>query len=378
MKVVIVSFYNSFPPVSGAANVTYKFAKFLAGEKYLIQLSPCRENKEIDQGIKIINFKQVRFKGFRKILEMFRNAFKIVSEIKTISPKCVVLEGASWALYNLFLIFLLKRAKIDSLIVYHAHNVEYLLRKQKSHWLIANITKWAERNLLKKSDIITAVSKNDAHHFEKLYGEKSLILPNGVDIQCFDTVSDDQIKEIKVKYNLDGKLVLFMGLLDYLPNKEGIDFLINSVFPAVRKKTPDIKLVILGGKLKSKEKWILNPGVIPFEEIPALVKACDVCVAPIFSGSGTRVKILEYMAAGKPVVSTTKGAEGLSVNNRDNIVIADDVENFAEEIVSLVKKPEYSERISIQGRMLVRKNYSWTGIMQSFNSVLEGYSLMND
>lgn len=378
MKVVIVSFYNSYPPVSGAANVTYKFSKFLAGEKYLIQLSPYSENKEIDQGIKIINIKQVRFRGFRKVSEMFRNAIKIVSEIKNISPKCVVLEGASWALYNLILISLLKRAKIDSLIVYHAHNVEYLLRKQKSHWLIANITKWAERNLLKKSDIVTAVSQNDADDFKELYGEKALILPNGVDIQCFDTVLDNQIEEIKDKYNLSGKLVLFMGLLAYLPNQEGIDFLINSVFPIVRKKSPDLKLVIIGGELKSKEKWILNPGVIPFDEIPILVKACDVCVAPIFSGSGTRVKILEYMAAGKPVVSTTKGAEGLSVKNRDNIVIADDVENFAEEIVSLVTKPEYSKKIRIQGRMLVRKDYSWTGIMQSFNRVLEGHFLMND
>lgn len=378
MKIVIVSFYNSFPPVSGAANVTYKFSKYLSGEKCLIQLSPNRSNKETDHGIKIINIKQVRFKGFRKIFEMFRNVFKIVSKIKKISPKCVVLEGASWALYNLVLISLLKRTKIDPLIVYHAHNVEYLLRKQKSHRLIANITKWAERNLLKKSDIITAVSENDANDFKELYGEKSLIVPNGVDIQCFDGVSDNQIKEIKAKYNLKGKLVLFMGLLAYLPNQEGIDFLINSVFPIVRKKSPDLKLVIIGGELKSKEKWILNPGVIPFEEIPILVKSCDVCVAPIFSGSGTRVKILEYMAAGKPVVSTTKGAEGLSVKNRDNIVIADDVENFAEEIVSLVTKPEYSKRIRIQGRMLVRKDYSWTGIMQSFNRVLEGHFLMND
>ncbi len=377
MKIVIVSFYNSFPPVSGAANVTYKFSKYLAGERYLIQLSPYCENKEKDHGIKIINLKQVRFRGFRKILEMFSHAFKIVSKIKNISPEFVVLEGASWALYNLILISLLKQTKIDPLIVYHAHNVEYLLRKQKNNWLIANITKWAEKNLLKKSDIITAVSQNDAHHFKKLYGEKALIVPNGVDIQCFDTVSDNQIKVIKAKYNLSGALVLFMGLIDYPPNQEGINFLINSVFPVVRKKSPDLKLVIIGGRLKSKEKWILNPGVIPFEEIPILVKACDVCVAPIFSGSGTRVKILEYMAAGKPVVSTTKGAEGLSVKKGENIVIADDVENFAEEIVSLVMKPEYSKRISIQGRILARKDYSWTRIMQCFNRVLEEHSLMN-
>ncbi len=378
MKVVIVSFYNSFPPISGAANVTFKFSKYLAGERYLIQLSSCCEKKKIEHGINIINLKQVRFEGFRKIFEMFRHAFNIASEIKNISPNCVVLEGASWAAYNLLLIFLIKQKKIDSLIVYHAHNVEYLLRKQKSPWIIAKITKWAEKNLLKKSDIVTAVSQNDAYHFEKLYGEKSLIVPNGVDIQFFDAVSNNQIKDIKAKYNLSGKLVLFMGLLAYLPNQEGLDFLINSVFPVVRKKMPDLKLVITGGMLKNIEKWIINPGIIPFEEIPILVKACDVCVAPIFSGSGTRVKILEYMAAGKPVVSTTKGAEGISVKNGENLVIADDVENFAEEIVSLVKKPEYSGRISIQGRTLVRKNYSWTRIMHSFNRVLDDHFMMND
>ena len=79
------------------------------------------------------------------------------------------------------------------------------------------------------------------------------------------------------------------------------------------------------------------------------------------------------MAAGKPVVSTTKGAEGISVKNGENIVIADDADSFAENIISLINQTEYSKKIGEQGIKLTRKSYSWAQIMRPFNQLLDSY-----
>ena len=94
------------------------------------------------------------------------------------------------------------------------------------------------------------------------------------------------------------------------------------------------------------------------------------CVAPIFSGSGTRLKILEYMAAAKPVISTIKGAEGISVNNGEDILIADDTSGFVKKILYMLRNSEQADRIGYKGMKLVKSNYSWQEIMQDFSKAL--------
>ena len=313
MKTAVVSLYESFPPVSGAASVTYNLTKYIPWEKYLIQVSEKKDFSLKEKDISLINQRISVDSGPLKGIYLFNQFRNIIKKLKQIKPDIVILEGASWTVFMMILFYLIKLYRIDVKVIYHAHNVEFLLRRQKNNIIIALITKWAEGHLVSKANVCTAVSEEDAVHFERLYEVKPLILPNGVDIGVFDSVSDIQIKKIKSKYNLTEKNVLFMGLTTFKPNKDAIDFLVHDVFPYVVKRCPEAKLVIIGGKVKHKRRWLLNPGIIPFEEVPAFVKACDVCVAPVFSGSGTRVKILEYMAANKPVISTTKGAEGISV-----------------------------------------------------------------
>jgi glycosyltransferase involved in cell wall biosynthesis len=371
LKTVVVSLYEAFPPASGAATVTYNIARNISGERYLIQLGNRGNNSErIDSNLNLIN---IHLPSTSRILKGINLPFlfaKITHEIKKLEPDVIMLEGASWALYYLILLYLIKILRIDSKIIYHAHNVEFLLRKQKNNSLIACITKLAEGMLMRGSDISFAVSEIDAIHFEKIYGIKPSILPNGVDIETFTGVNQSQVVNIKRKYNLNGRIVLFMGLPSFRPNKEAIDFLINKVFPMVVKEFPEAELVVIGGKLGFKKDWLINPGTIPFEEIPAFVKASEVCVAPIFSGSGTRLKILEYMAAGKPVVSTTKGAEGIAVATGKNIMIAENADEFKEKILYLFNHHEIGDRIGRAGEMVIRSNYSWPNIMQDVNGTI--------
>lgn len=189
---------------------------------------------------------------------------------------------------------------------------------------------WAEGRILREADISFAVSDIDSRQFEKLYGIRPKLLPNGVDIDRFEQVTNEDVQRAKLKYGLDDRTLLFMGLYHYKPNKEGIDFLVKSVMPEMLQQYPEIKLAIIGSEVPYNKPWLIKPGIIQYEELPSFVKACSIGVAPIFSGSGTRLKILEYMAAGIPVVSTTKGAEGITVEDGQNILIADDADGFIE------------------------------------------------
>ncbi len=265
------------------------------------------------------------------------------------------------------------------MIVYHAHNVEYLLRKARNGGtLLLWITRLAERALVKKADLATAVSQVDANAMKKLYGRLPSILPNGVDVDLFRMSSSD-IKEIKNKYQLREKAILFMGLTEYPPNKEAIDALVNEIFPRILKRDADVQLAVIGGKIEYRRPWLLNPGSIPYEDIPAFISACQVCVAPIRSGSGTRLKILEYMAANRPVVSTPKGAEGLDFINAKHLLIADSNQEFADAILCLLQAPGFAANMSQTAYAQIQKKYSWQIIASGFaNEIPNQVNLSED
>lgn len=370
MKTAVICFYEAYPPISGAASVTYYTAKNLSGAKILIQLSH-RDKREIINGdCAVINIEATGENRWKKLFGIGRVIKKISDQIIEFDPSIIILEGASWVVYLWLLICAIKKRNIKTKIVYHAHNVEYLLRKEKHNRFIVSVTRWAENKILRSVDVSFAVSDVDRRQFEKLYSATSRVLPNGVDIEKFDGVTEDEIKSARKKYNIDENTILFMGLYFYTPNREAVDFLLSSVMPCVIEQCPNARLAIIGGEIPYKAPWLINPGVIDHHELPVFVKACGIGVAPIFSGSGTRLKILEYMAAGLPVLSTSKGAEGLNVKNGFDIVLADNSSDFSSALIKLLKSDEL-RLIGLTGRQLVEAHYSWQVIMEKCNNELQ-------
>jgi glycosyltransferase involved in cell wall biosynthesis len=370
MKAVILAFYNVYPPESGAASVSYNIAKFLSGERYLFELDRSSFERALDRDFWLVAFAYHSDKPLRKIRDLLRQIPIMLDKIRSIQPDVLIIEGASWTLYYLFFLRRLKASGTKTKVVYHAHNVEYLLRKQKNSRLVVCLTRWAEKRLLKKCDLAFAVSSVDADQFQKLYQVTPQILPNGVNTEMFEQVSDKEIQDVRQRYALDGKIVLFMGLTSFKPNEEAIRFLIEEVFPGVVEKVPEARLAIIGGKVNFEREWLINPGNIPFTDVPAFIKACDVCAAPIFSGSGTRLKILEYLAAKKPVVSTGKGAEGLALEEGRDIVIADDAPEFIEKTARLLMNSDLSRKVAEEGWRAVRETYSWKKILGDFERAI--------
>lgn len=365
-RFTVLSFYEAYPPESGAASVTYNTARFLPGFKTLIQLGPKEDSRRLSDNLDLITIASESKHRLKKALAL-QNKFKKATEaVKKSNPDAVVLEGASWAPYYVLQLRDMKRAGLAPRVIYHAHNVEYLLRRDRGDRLIARLTRWGEGKLMREADLATAVSEADAAQFRRLYGVNPVLFPNGVDTAAFDSVGAGDVARIRDKYRLSGFTVLFMGLITYPPTREGLRFLMEEVFPTLAQTRRDVKLVVIGGDLGESRPWLINPGLIPFQEVPALIKACSLCAAPIFTGSGTRVKILEYLAAGRPVVSTAKGAEGLDAETGRHLLLADGAEEFRRSILRIHGDGDLAAGLGSRGRELVEYRYAWPVLIRSF------------
>jgi glycosyltransferase involved in cell wall biosynthesis len=150
---------------------------------------------------------------------------------------------------------------------------------------------------------------------------------------------------------------------------------VKNVFPRVLQKLLHVQLHITGDNaglsLPSSPNITLTGYV---ENIGSLIASSTVSIAPMLSGGGTRLKILEAMAIGTPVVATTKGVEGLDASHGEHLLVADTPEAFADCIISLCQDQELHKQISSAARKLVIENYDWDRIMPRFYRLLEQFS----
>lgn len=370
MKIVFVCFYEAYPPLSGASSVTYNLAKYSQGERTVVQLGRQARSVFSTDGVKVITLVGASDDKFQKLKGLQGRIRRIIEEMRSVSPDVVILEGASWVVYHWLLLRKIKQAFPAARVVYHSHNVEYCLRREKHGLIVTLLTRWAERKILHRADLSFAVSEVDRKQFEELYGIRPGLLPNGVDYRMFEQVSESDIMSAKSKYGINDSAVLFMGSYLYKPNREAIDFLVKSVMPKVVERGKSAQLVIIGGEVPYDMPWLLKPGCIPHEQVPAFTAACRLGVAPVFSGSGTRLKILEYMAAGLPSVATSKGAEGLAIHDGLDILLAEGAEKFATCILRLLNDHMLANRVAKRGRSLVETSYSWEAITAEFNKTI--------
>ena len=372
MKTVIISLYESFPPKFGTATITFNMARHLPGIKHLIQTVDNNSEKNIGNATRVISFKLASKRRLIKFFSLLRIYDRIVAKTEEIDPDFVILEGGSWAVYQMALLRKLRKKRVRAKIVYHVHNVEYELRKQKENFLICVLTRFAEKILLMESDLSFSVSDRDSDYFQNIYGIRPNVLPTSVDIEKFSKTDFIRVNEIRAKYGIEDNSILFIGSVGYKPNDEAIQLLIEEIMPEVINKIENARLIVLGGNVDSKQEYLINPGSVPHDDIPSFIQACDLCVAPIISGSGTRLKILEYLACGKAVVSTSKGAEGIDLEKGKEIVISNDVHDFSEKIVGLLKNDKERNIIGLNGKEAINKKYSWKANLEKFVETIQG------
>ncbi len=221
-----------------------------------------------------------------------------------------------------------------------------------------------EEQAWKECDLCLAVSEKESKEIaSRRKAGKVFTVPNGVDLERFEFLAGKG----------RGSRALFLAGLDYTPNLDSALFLLKEIFPVVRSRSADIELDVVGRRL-CKIKAYKTEGVEFHEDVPDVLpffKKSAMLVVPLRQGAGTRIKILEAMASGLPVVSTSKGCEGLNVVNGEHILIANSVDSFASAVLRLGKDASLRDSIARNARSLVEERYSWEKIVQDMERLQE-------
>ena len=250
------------------------------------------------------------------------------------------------------------------------HNVEWDRLAEFGH--TAPGIRRAELAALSAVDDIIAVSLDDRRRMVAAGVPESrvTVIPHGVDVARFRTASSAGIRQ---RYGIDpaAPLLFFHGTLHYWPNTEAVRFIVEQLLPRLEPRLPGLRVLIVG---MNPPMYFAHPAVVfpgAVDDLAEHVAAADLCVCPLDAGGGTRMKILEYMAAGKAVVSTTKGAEGIQHTHDTDIYIADEPDAFAEAVVELLGDPT---RRLLMGLAAARfgSRFDWSAIAQAYVELFEG------
>lgn len=214
-----------------------------------------------------------------------------------------------------------------------------------------------EKDWVEFCDVTTAVSKIDADYYKSLTEKKDTIkvFSNVIDLDNY------KIKPPKPK-NFKTPNIYFAGYFGpNSPTDVAARWVINDILPIIKKTIPDIHFYILGRASDTTLADIKNPNVTITGQLdsvlPYLCNA-DISLVPLKFESGTRFKILEAAACGIPIVSTKLGAEGIPINNGENIIIADEAEDFANAIIKLLQNKELAKKIAKNCKEFIDANYS--------------------
>ncbi len=258
----------------------------------------------------------------------------------------------------------------------HDVNATAIAERFGAHHPFTRLVQAQEARAVHRVDHVFACSDPDREQFIRLYSlpeSKVSVVPNGVDVAAFDSVSPSTEPDAFWKENIgDATALFFMGKLDYQPNVAALAFLNEGLMPELEERAPGrYKLLVSGGPVPPGDYFpaVKFAGRLPTDQLRQYVKRSDICLAPVFTGSGTRLKILEYMAAGRPIVSTPKGAEGLSCTSGKELLLAEP-EEFADTIEALHAKPDDAKTLGQAAHAFVRDQYDWRSIENRWRSVL--------
>jgi glycosyltransferase involved in cell wall biosynthesis len=167
--------------------------------------------------------------------------------------------------------------------------------------------------------------------------------------------------------------ILSVATMFYPPNVEGVRWFATSVLPLIRREVPNAEFLVVGSRPPASIEGLDGHGgirVLGFvENLDPLVEQCAAVVVPVRSGSGMRVKILEALARGVPVVSTAVGAEGIDLEANRHLLVADEAADFAAAVVRILREPALGAQLAEAGRLLVETRYDWRRALSALDGI---------
>lgn len=231
-----------------------------------------------------------------------------------------------------------------------------------AHRIFARAALRLEKSWLRSCDLVLTTSDEDMRRVEALApGIPVCVYPNAIPRR--DPLPVDPTPSLA-----------FSGNLEYEPNRSGLEWFLQRVWPALKQRFPALTFSVIGKNNHALPKSLTELDGVqctgPVEDpFPFLARA-QVCVAPLLSGSGTRLKIIEAWAAGRAVVSTKIGAEGLGAVDGESILIADSPEMFTTAITRLLLDPNLRQNIAVSGQATCERNFTWNVAWKSLEQCL--------
>lgn len=270
----------------------------------------------------------------------------------------IQLEGLYLTLYTETI-----RKHSNAKVILRTHNIEFQIWERTVATLPLGLKKWylqLQTQRLKKfelkqipqCDAVVAISDNDKNYIQQIAPQiPAITLLVGIDIQ----------QQINTKIVAESFSIVHLGGMDWLPNQEGVKWFLENVWHLVLEKFPQTKFYLAGRNIptsfyENKYPNYFVDGEIDNAQNYLLSKA--IVIVPLLSGSGIRVKIIENMALGKCIVSTTIGAEGIGTTHNQNILLADTAQGFAEAIAKLFSTTTLQKTIGKNALTFAHENFN--------------------
>lgn len=388
LRVLVLDEEFPYPPNSGKRIRTWNLLQRLATahELRLVcfgQLTPAQRDAATSAGISVRTLPALAAdRGLTLISRLVRNLFSalpysaqkhmrndfkraVADEVASFSPLLIHCEWGPYATYRE------PHAQIPTVIV--AHNVESMIWARRAAVAGDPLRRWFfglqakrmdafERAQMPRAAQLIAVSEADAQIFRS-WGARCVTVDNGVDLDFYAPEANAEVAD----------RMLFLASLDWFPNIDALNYFVDAMLPTVQRRRPQAKLRIVGRRLSATDaaRFAKVPGVQVIGEVEDVreeLRSASVVVVPLRIGGGSRLKILEALAAGKAVVSTTVGAEGLVVKDGVQVRIADEPERFAHIVCELLDDARQRQTLGCAGRALVESRYGWDALAKDMES----------
>lgn len=284
----------------------------------------------------------------------------VLGSLGKFRPDLVLCEWTPYAIY------VRKLSSIKTLV--SAHNIEADIWQRYYEHEANSLRRWYIGKQWRKVDqferaamgwVDGALAVSDLDRSRLLQNNPNLpitVVPNGVDLDYFHPMAQPEHR----------RHVVFTGSMDWRPNQDAARYFVGEILPLLHRACPDLECTFVGRSPPADIQALAAlPGVHitgTVDDVRPYVEGAAVYVVPLRIGGGSRLKILEALAMGRAVVSTTVGAEGLDVVAGRHVILADDPRAFAESVLQLLDDPKRCLELAIEGRRLVERQYGWDAL----------------
>lgn len=389
MRLLIVTSAVPYPPLTGSALITLHHIKGLA-VRHTVDLISFRSRKNSNElgdlgrwcnNIELVN-RPPRWQILITMLSrMTRDPHPSISRVKSAEMSEVINRRLANATYDVVLFQLLQMAQFrpswyrgPTIWSHEDPPALKCLRMLPMYpwysrplvWSWIDRLKEYERRQASRFDRVILVNREDSREYKNIVGNaRSDWVPSGIDADVF--CPSDEIPR------RDGMIVI-TGNMYHTPNVDAVEFFCRDVFPLVCKRVPSATLWLVGARpVRRIRKWTRDsrirvtgfvPDIRPYLQ-QAMVSAC-----PVRLRIGTQTKILEALACGTPVVTSSAGNHGIGATSGEHLYVADDPIEFADRIVVLLRGERWTE-LSQKGRRFVEDNFTWEKSVEKLEQILE-------